>query len=99
MSHANFSLTQPHEICAKIKTYYLIFLTRIWSLVLYFPSAKMFSIITNLYLYIGYDHLLLFKFQIEIKADGTLKNLHRSNSLTEKNNNCLAEIKKKKKIK
>lgn len=33
----------------------------------------MFSIITNLYLYIGYDHLLLFKFQIEIKADGTLK--------------------------
>lgn len=71
MSHANFSLTQPHEICAKIKTYYLIFLTRIWSLVLYFPSAKMFSIITNLY--IGYDHLLLFKFEIEIKANGTLK--------------------------
>lgn len=57
----------------------------------------MFSIITNLYL--GYDHLLLFKFEIEIKADGTLKNLQRSNSLTEKNNNCLAEIKKKKKIK
>lgn len=70
-------------------------------MVLYFPSAKMFSIITNLYmyLYIGYDHLLLFKFEIEIKADGTLKNLQRSNSLTEKNNNCLAEIKKKKKIK
>lgn len=31
----------------------------------------MFSIITNLY--IGYDHLLLFKFEIEIKANGTLK--------------------------
>lgn len=57
----------------------------------------MFSSITNLYLYIGYDHLLSFKFEIEIKADGTLKNLQRSNSLTEKNNNCLAEIKKKKK--
>lgn len=52
-----------------------------------------------LLLYIGYDHLLLFKFEIEIKANGTLKNLQRSNSLTEKNNNCLAEIKKKKKIK
>lgn len=84
-------------MCQNKNLYYLIFLTRIWSLVLYFPSAKMFSIITNLYLYIGYDHLLLFKFEIEIKANGTLNNLQRSNSLTEKNNNCLAEIKKKKK--
>lgn len=67
-------------------------------MVLYFPSAKMFSIFTNLYLYIGYDHLLLFKFEIEIKANGTLNNLQRSNSLTEKNNNCLAEIKKKKRL-
>lgn len=69
----------------------------IWFLVLYFFSVKMFFIFINLYLYIGYDYLFLFKFEIEIKVDGILKNLWRLNLLIEKNNNCLVEIKKKKK--